>query len=136
MPIELIDKIKPKNNGTFPMIDAEDVLMIDGRRLTEHTIVNSTTLPSSGIVEPNVMYFLGQLSKLSVGFPSVGKLGDMIYISFSSGSTSPTLTITTNNHIGLSQLLVNANQYYELIGVWNGTSWVFTKNEVPQNEVN
>lgn len=34
MAIELISKIKPKNGGTFPMVDAEDVLMPDGSRLS------------------------------------------------------------------------------------------------------
>lgn len=34
MAIPLIDKIKPKNGGTFPMVDAEDVLMPDGSRLS------------------------------------------------------------------------------------------------------
>ena len=33
MAITLIDKIKPKNNGTFPLVDAADVLMPDGKRL-------------------------------------------------------------------------------------------------------
>lgn len=35
MAIELIDKIKPKNNGTFAMVDAHDVEMSDGTRLDE-----------------------------------------------------------------------------------------------------
>ena len=34
MAIELISKIKPKG-GTFPMVDAEDVLMPDGSRLSD-----------------------------------------------------------------------------------------------------
>lgn len=33
MAIYLIDKIKPKNNGTFAMVDAADVEMGDGTRL-------------------------------------------------------------------------------------------------------
>lgn len=33
MSIELIDKIKPKNNGDFPLVDAHDVAMPDGTRL-------------------------------------------------------------------------------------------------------
>lgn len=33
MAIELIDKIKPKNNGTFPMVDARDVQVSDDERL-------------------------------------------------------------------------------------------------------
>ena len=35
MAITLIDKIKPKNGGKFPLVDAEDVLMPDGKRLSE-----------------------------------------------------------------------------------------------------
>ena len=31
MAIELISKIKPKNNGTFPLIDAEDIAYGNGR---------------------------------------------------------------------------------------------------------
>lgn len=33
MSIELIDKIKPKNNGAFALVDAHDVAMPDGTRL-------------------------------------------------------------------------------------------------------
>lgn len=35
MAIELIAKIKPKNNGSFPMVDAADVEMPDGLRVPE-----------------------------------------------------------------------------------------------------
>lgn len=35
MAIELIDKIKPKNNGNFAMVDAIDVEMADGTRLED-----------------------------------------------------------------------------------------------------
>ena len=35
MAVELIDKIKPKNSGSFPLVDAADVLMTDGKRLSE-----------------------------------------------------------------------------------------------------
>lgn len=35
MAIDLIDKIKPKNNGSFPLVDAVDVEMPDGTRLSE-----------------------------------------------------------------------------------------------------
>ena len=31
MAIELISKIKPKNNGNFPLVDAEDIAFEDGR---------------------------------------------------------------------------------------------------------
>lgn len=35
MAISLIDKIKPKNNGTFALVDAVDVEMPDGKRLSD-----------------------------------------------------------------------------------------------------
>lgn len=44
MAIELIDKIKPKNNGSFAMVDAEDVAMPDGTRLSEYN-------PGTGLPE-------------------------------------------------------------------------------------
>ena len=47
MAVELISKIKPKNNGTFPLVDAEDVAMPDGTRLSDFkggvTSVNGQT---------------------------------------------------------------------------------------------
>lgn len=42
MAIELIDTIKPKNNGRFPIVEAEDVLMPDGKRLDEYEFSPST----------------------------------------------------------------------------------------------
>ena len=42
MAIELIDTIKPKNNGSFPIVEAEDVLMPDGKRLDEYEFSPST----------------------------------------------------------------------------------------------
>ena len=44
MSVELIDKIKPKNNGGFALVDAADVEMPDGKRLSEFN-------PGSGLPE-------------------------------------------------------------------------------------
>lgn len=38
MSLPLADKIKPKNNGTFALVDAADVEMPDGTRLGDHDI--------------------------------------------------------------------------------------------------
>lgn len=46
MSIYLIDKIKPKNNGNFPMVDAADVEMPDGTRLSEFKGGASITVDS------------------------------------------------------------------------------------------
>lgn len=44
MAIELIAKIKPKNNGTFAMVDAVDIEMPDGSRLTGYLEAKDTEL--------------------------------------------------------------------------------------------
>lgn len=44
MAIELISKIKPKNNGDFPMVDAADVEMADGTRLEQAAADLASTL--------------------------------------------------------------------------------------------
>lgn len=91
---------------------------------------NSNSLSANGIAEANIMYFLGELERLTVGFPGTANIGDMIFISFTTGSTSSELSITTDNFIGLHNLLLKVNCYYELIGLWNGEKWIFVQHEV------
>lgn len=89
-----------------------------------------TALPADGIMLPNVMYFIGEVSRLSVGFPATASMGDMVYVSFTTGDTIPTFTFTTNNHIGLNTINKLKNYRYELIGMWNGQEWMFAIHEV------
>lgn len=51
MAIELIAKIKQKNNGTFPLMDAADVEWSDGESLVEH--INSIGAAAGGVGELN-----------------------------------------------------------------------------------
>lgn len=44
MSVEIIDKIKPKNNGDFPLVDAADVEMPDGKRLSEYEFIDDALL--------------------------------------------------------------------------------------------
>lgn len=62
MAIELISKIKPKNNGNFPLVDAEDIAYEDGRLpdymfkcLTEEEY---NTLKASGQLNANTPYLI------------------------------------------------------------------------------
>lgn len=43
--IDLISGIRPKNNGNFPLVNAKDVLMPDGTRLSEFTGGTSADTP-------------------------------------------------------------------------------------------
>lgn len=65
MPIELIDKIKPKNGQGFPMVDAEDVEMPDGTRLSDLT-VNYPLAEGASILQPDRYYVFGEVSALSL----------------------------------------------------------------------
>lgn len=67
MSIELIDKIKPKNGGSFPMVDAEDVLMPDGKRLDELELQGAYPV-TEGVAElqPEKYYTFGEVSTLAV----------------------------------------------------------------------
>ena len=67
MAIELIDKVKPKNNGSFAMVDACDVEMPDGTRLdvaiaaitpVVRTQSEYDALVSAGAVEPDTLYLV------------------------------------------------------------------------------
>lgn len=63
MAIELISKIKPKNNGKFAMVDAVDVEMPDGRRLSEMVFTVKTqeeydALVEAGEVDETTLYMI------------------------------------------------------------------------------
>lgn len=96
--------------------------------LQAHTVAE--VLPEDLVVKVGVMYFLGEITALSVGFPERAGIGEMIYFSFSSGTKSPTVEFTTDNYIGLDGIMFLSDRYYEFIGMWNGSVWVFAKNEV------
>jgi hypothetical protein len=63
MAIELISKIKPKNNGTFAMVDASDVEMPDGSRLSDMIFKTITeeeyeALKNAGELNETTLYMI------------------------------------------------------------------------------
>lgn len=97
MAIELIGKIKPKNNGTFAMVDASDVEMPDGKRLSEvefggggsatktPTSIDLTRYATDGVIVEH--YADGSTVTHTMEFNAVGKP-----IKITSGDTEITLT--------------------------------------------
>lgn len=65
MAIELIDKIKPKNNGSFPLIDASDVVMGDGTRLDEKIEYVNNGIPTKTSQLENDSGYLTQHQDIS-----------------------------------------------------------------------
>ena len=41
MAVEIIDKLKPKNGGSFPLMDAEDILLPETYDYDEQTLINN-----------------------------------------------------------------------------------------------
>lgn len=66
MPINVIDTIKPKNGGSFPIVEAADVLMPDGKRLSEGSTGAYPVKPGAAEIEPEVFYSFGEVDSLTV----------------------------------------------------------------------
>lgn len=63
MALPLADKIKPKNGGTFALVDAADVELPDGGRLTDVLPVfvseeEYAAMEKAGTIDPNVSYYI------------------------------------------------------------------------------
>lgn len=128
--IEIIDELVPIGGADFPLMASRYVKLPDGSLLSNNVVLPEKTLPEDNVALPNKMYILGEVAELSVGFSDGNNIGDMVLVSFSAGDTKPTLTFTTDNYIGLDNISGLSNRYYELIGLWNGSVWVFVKYEV------
>ena len=138
MHIDLIDKIVHKNNGSFPMVDAKDVLInnVNDERLPdalnskEDAMSIVSELPIDNALLPNTMYALDSLSGMvAISFVDGSSTDDMLYLSFTCGSELY-LTFEGTNYLGIvleSDSLVQGN-LLELIAIWNVASskWLFT----------
>lgn len=70
MAIEVISKIKPKGNRDFAIVDAEDVQMPDGSRLSDSTFAYPIAQGAAEL-EPEKYYVFGSVSSLSVTLAEV-----------------------------------------------------------------
>ena len=63
MPINLIDTIKPANNGSFPIAEAQDIELTDGTRLSEQLILKKvSSLPPDANEHPEYLYVVVEQS--------------------------------------------------------------------------
>lgn len=68
MSVQVIGTIKPKNGGGFPVVEAVDVVMPDGRRLPDHIPVVLTqaeynALAEAGQVKDGTLYLVGGMRR-------------------------------------------------------------------------
>lgn len=87
MPIELIDKIKPKNGQGFPLVEAEDVEMPDGTRLSDLSLCYPLA-DGAAELQPDRYYVFGKVSELSLTLAEVddGKVHEYCFEFIPTGS--------------------------------------------------
>ena len=80
MPTLIIDTFKPKNNGKFPVVEAEDVAMPDGTRLSELS-VSYPLSDAANVLEPEQYYVFGEVNSLAVTLAEVddGKIHEYCF---------------------------------------------------------
>lgn len=92
--IDLISGIRPKNNGDFPLVNAKDVLMPDGDRLSNFS-PNYSLEEGELEIRPDTYYVFGEVENLSVSLVTVddGKAHEY-YFEFIPSENFDSLTIT------------------------------------------
>lgn len=77
----MIGTLKPKNGGSFPIAEAEDILMPDGTRLSDFNGGNYPIAEGIPELQPDVYYTFGEVSELEVELVPVddGKLHEYCF---------------------------------------------------------
>lgn len=73
--IDLISGLRPKNNGTFPLVNAKDVQMPDGTRLSDFEGSGGGAYPeAAGTSElsPDTYYIFGEVDVINVTLKESG----------------------------------------------------------------
>lgn len=91
-----------------------------------------TTIPST--LNANTPYNLGELTELSLLFPTTATDGDVIYVNFESGATATNLTVDTSNTTDID-LIPEVNTGYEVYAKYNGSIWIVKYSEYTVSEV-
>lgn len=112
--------------NTENLVDAINEIYSDIHR--EPIKVVPTTL------ERNKKYNFGEVESLSLAFPTQAIDGDVVYLTFKSGSTATSLTIDTTNTCDI-ECIPEVNTGYEIYGAYNGEIWIVNYSEYTVSEV-
>ncbi|MBO5743437.1 MAG: hypothetical protein J6R68_04060, partial [Clostridia bacterium] len=85
-----------------------------------------TTIPTT--LSSNKQYNFGEVTELTLTFPTYAGDGEVIYVTFESGQTPTTLTIDTTNTCDI-EVVPEANTGYEIFGKYNGSIWIVNYGE-------
>lgn len=91
-----------------------------------------STIPTT--LETNKEYNFGEVTGLRLTFPTSAKNGDVVYLTFKSGTTATSLLIDTTNTSDI-EIIPEANCYYDIFAKFNGTIWLVNYSEYLVSEV-
>ena len=91
-----------------------------------------TTIPTT--LAANKQYNFGEVATLNLAFPTVANDGDVVYLTFKSGSTHTALTIDTTNTCDI-EIIPEPNTGYEIYAKYNGSIWIVNYSEYTVSEV-
>ena len=118
MPIQVIDKIKQKNNGTFALMDAADIEMADGKRLDEKAeeIAKKFENVDEKLTQAASKSPIFDLNE--IGLPAIPVSGEAVNVAtdtteimgvLSKGAAYFTLTINHGENTTVNTILMNPN---------------------------
>lgn len=113
MAIEIVDKLKPMNNGSFSLMDAVDIVLSDGRTLQDYidnfdgsSVNYDELLEQIGNTTACNLYYNEESKQLYLLNANDAKIGDSVEISTSSDSLSKNLTMKTTIDSELNVFLI------------------------------
>jgi len=81
-------------------------------------------------IQPASEYYYGELTSITLTFAN-GSLGDLFYITFSSGATPTDIILTgVTNAKWDTNFTVDSNVNVEICGKWNGTQWLILMTQL------
>lgn len=117
---------KDKTVSTYSIFDGSDYVLTDNdKQEISQLIRNEVRTEIDTPLVANVEYYLGTRDKVTLIFdPSSQKikLGDTIYVNFTSGDTATTLSSAACK--GLKEFVPNTNSICEIHAQFDGANWV------------
>lgn len=112
----------------------DNCVEVMSKELEENVISPAPLKTFKAILVTNKEYNVGEVTELSIVFPTIASDGDVIYLTFKSGDAATTLTIDTTNTSDI-EIIPEANCYYDIFAKFNGHVWLVNYSEYLVSEV-
>ena len=113
---------------------SDEYLEIPTVEVTKELINPTPVTETATTLKAYKQYNFGEVTTLNLAFPTVATDGDVIYLTFKSGTTPTALTIDTTNTSDI-EVIPELNTGYEIFGKYNGEIWIVNYSEYTVSEV-